>query len=136
MQARPNVLFEAGTALATHPTQTVLVVLGDRELPSDLSGRHYVRLSGVAALRDLAQRLEDAGCPVDRTGDHWLDYSRLPQRDGVPAEPRVATAEGDPQRSAAYPSLLLAHGGLVQAYSGSNVYDQRIIHAGACPRSS
>ena len=129
MQARPNVLFEAGTALATHPTQTILAVLGDQELPSDLAGRHYVRLSDVAALRDLAQRLQDAGCPVDRTGDHWLDYDRFPQRGGLPAEPRVATTEDDPQRSAAYQALLQAHGGLVQAYSGRNIYDRTIIQA-------
>jgi hypothetical protein len=36
LQARPNVLIEAGMALATHPRETILLVLGNQELPSDL----------------------------------------------------------------------------------------------------
>jgi predicted nucleotide-binding protein len=87
LQARPNVLFEAGMALATHPSRTVLVVLGDQELPSDLAGRHYVRLGSVRAVRDLAQRLERAGCPVDLSGDDWLDVGRFPNRSGIAATP-------------------------------------------------
>lgn len=78
LQSRPNVLFEAGMAFARHPQRTVLVVHGDQELPSDLAGRHYVRLGTVRALRDLAQRLEAAGCPVDLEGSDWLDVSRFP----------------------------------------------------------
>jgi predicted nucleotide-binding protein len=80
LQARPNVLFEAGMALATHARRTVLVVLGEQEIPSDLAGRHYVRLGSGQALRDLAQRLERAGCPVDLTGSDWLDLTRFPNR--------------------------------------------------------
>ena len=45
LQARPNVLIEAGIASVTHPERTVLAVLGHQELPSDLAGRHYIRLS-------------------------------------------------------------------------------------------
>jgi len=87
LQARPNVLFEAGMAFATHPERTVLVVLGDQEIPSDLAGRHYVRLDSVGALRDLAQRLEQAGCPVDLTGNDWLDVERFPGRSEIAAAP-------------------------------------------------
>jgi predicted nucleotide-binding protein len=87
LQARPNVLFEAGMAFATHPERTVLVVLGDQEIPSDLAGRHYVRLGSVGALRDLAQRLEQAGCPVDLTGNDWLDVERFPGRSEIAAAP-------------------------------------------------
>ena len=56
LQARPNVLIEAGMALITHPTRTIIAVLGDQELPSDLAGRHYIRLShtAVVPLDDLA----------------------------------------------------------------------------------
>lgn len=77
LQARPNVLFEAGMAFARHPTRTVLVVLGEQDLPSDLAGRHYVRVSTPQQIRDLAQRLEAAGCLVDLSGSDWLDMSRF-----------------------------------------------------------
>ncbi len=87
LQSRPNVLFEAGMAFATHPKRSVLVVLGAQELPSDLAGRHYVRLGTPSALRDLAQRLEGAGCPVDLSGGGWLDDTRFPDRSGTAAVP-------------------------------------------------
>jgi predicted nucleotide-binding protein len=85
-QARPNVLIEAGMALITHPSRTVLVALGDQELPSDLAGRLYIRLSPTSteALNALATRLRDAGCEIDQTGDHWLDPSGFPDRDNLP----------------------------------------------------
>jgi hypothetical protein len=74
-------------AFATHPKRTVLVVLGDQEIPSDLAGRDYVRLESAGQLRDLAQRLEQAGCPVDLGGNDWLDIDRFPDRSGVVADP-------------------------------------------------
>jgi hypothetical protein len=74
LQARPNVLLEAGMALATHPDRTVLVVIGDVDLPSNLSGRNFLRLGGTTEqLVAFAGRLEAAGCPVDRAGSGWLD---------------------------------------------------------------
>ena len=88
LQARPNVLFEAGMAFALHPERTILVVAGDAEIPSDLAGRHYVRLGDVRALRDLAARLDMAGCPVDDSGDDWLDVDRFPDRRAVDPKPR------------------------------------------------
>ena len=86
LQARPNVLIEAGMALITHPARTVLVVLGTQELPSDLAGRHYIRLSHTdpAPLHDLAGRLRDAGCDTDTTGTRWLDPARFPDRTITP----------------------------------------------------
>ena len=45
LQARPNVLIEAGMALVTHPGRTVIVILGPQELPSDLAGRNYAGLT-------------------------------------------------------------------------------------------
>jgi predicted nucleotide-binding protein len=84
-QARPNVLIEAGMALITHPTRTIIAVLGDQELPTDLAGRHYVRLShtDVEPLNDLAGRLGDAGCDIDLSGSDWLHSSRFPDRDSA-----------------------------------------------------
>jgi predicted nucleotide-binding protein len=79
-QPRPNVLFEAGLALGRHPTQTVIVEHGDLRGLSDLAGRHTVRLSrGVPALKDLAGRLQSAGCTVDLEGEAWLDAARFPE---------------------------------------------------------
>jgi predicted nucleotide-binding protein len=94
LQARPNVLIEAGMALNTHPDRTVLVVLGDQELPSDLAGRHYIRLrrTSAAPLHDLASRLKNAGCDTDTTGSTWLDPSRFPDRDNIDPMPRALAA--------------------------------------------
>jgi predicted nucleotide-binding protein len=88
LQARPNVLFEAGMAFATHPDRTVLVVLGNHAMPSDLAGRHFVRLDGtVDALHELASRLAGAGCKVRTSGTQWLRTSRFPSRDDISALP-------------------------------------------------
>lgn len=84
-QARPNVLIEAGMALVTHPERTVFVTLGLQELPSDLAGRHYVRLDGTSApLHEIASRLRNVGCEVDTSGTDWLDPTRFPSRDNPP----------------------------------------------------
>jgi hypothetical protein len=74
--------------LITHPGRTVLVVLGPQELPSDLAGRHYIRLDGTPeSLNDMASRLQSAGCEIDQTGTRWLDPARFPDRDHIPANP-------------------------------------------------
>jgi predicted nucleotide-binding protein len=89
-QARPNVLIEAGMALVTHPDRTILVILGPQELPSDLAGRHYIRLDGTSGpLNDMASRLKSAGCEVDQSGTRWLDPSRFPDRDHIPTRPSI-----------------------------------------------
>lgn len=85
LQARPNVLIEAGMALITHPTRTIIAVLGNQELPSDLAGRHYVRLShaDVEPLNDLARLLSQAGCDVNLSGRDWLRPGQFPDRDSI-----------------------------------------------------
>lgn len=73
-QARPNVLFEAGMALASHPDRTVLVEIGQLRPFSDVAGRHTVRLDGNAStLNALATRLQSAGCAVNLSGSDWLN---------------------------------------------------------------
>jgi predicted nucleotide-binding protein len=72
-QARPNVLFEAGMAFGRHPASTILVEIGDLRPFSDVGGRHVVRLNDHAeSRRDLANRLEAAGCDVNLDGSEWL----------------------------------------------------------------
>lgn len=72
-QARPNVLFEAGMAFATHPGSTVLVQLGTVREFSDVAGRHVVHMSNEFAKRqELAAKLENAGCDVDLSGAQWV----------------------------------------------------------------
>lgn len=134
LQARPNVLLEAGMAFATHPQRTVLVVLGDQALPSDLAGRHYVTLGTIDALQDLAQRLEAAGCPVDRSGSHWLNPGRFPTRPGLPGKPPSSAAApalrvAGEQQVVAYQKLLAAHEQLVHANSQSGFDRERVEEA-------
>lgn len=81
-QARPNVLFEAGLAFGSHPNRTILVELGALRPVSDLSGRHAIRLTGTSGpLREIARRLETAGCTVDLDSDAWLQPERYPGLD-------------------------------------------------------
>lgn len=77
-QPRLNVILEAGMALQSHQDQTVFVEIGATRPISDLGGRNTVRLSGAAdGLNELANRLEGAGCPVDRSGGDWLQTDGL-----------------------------------------------------------
>jgi predicted nucleotide-binding protein len=87
-QSRPNVLFEAGMAFATHPDRTVIVQLGSVRDFSDIGGRHVVHMTNEFAKRqELAIKLKNAGCDVDQTGTDWVkagDFidpqSRVPKR--------------------------------------------------------
>jgi predicted nucleotide-binding protein len=77
-QPRPNVLIEAGMALGHFPERTVIVELGRLRQVSDLLGRHTVRMDDSAEKRqELAQRLETAGCAVNRSGTDWYEAGRF-----------------------------------------------------------
>lgn len=100
-QARPNVLFEAGMAMGRDSRRTVLVELGKLRPFSDVAGRHAVRIDGTASKRkDLAQRLEGAGCRINLAGEDWLsagDFTPLPPPGGgLPLGKRLP-ASGNPR---------------------------------------
>ena len=70
-QPRPNVIFEAGMALALEPNRTIIVRLGQVREISDLAGINYIQLSNAPeSRRALALRLQRTGCNVDLTGDY------------------------------------------------------------------
>jgi len=83
-QPRPNVLFEAGRAFGSHPESTILTQVGRLRPFSDTQGMNIINLSNLPECRrDLANRLEAAGCAVDDSGTIWLsagDFSYPPQR--------------------------------------------------------
>jgi len=88
-QARPNVLFEAGMAFATHPDRTVMVQLGNVREFSDVAGRHVVHMSNEYSKRqELATKLRNAGCDVDTAGTDWVDAG-----DFVDPQARVPTPQ-------------------------------------------
>lgn len=59
---------------ASHPTRTVLLQIGDMDEFSDIAGRHRVMFDGGAKSRNrVAQRLKNAGCEVDTSGEEWLE---------------------------------------------------------------
>ncbi len=72
LQARPNVLFEAGLALGAHPNKTILVQVGTIKPFSDVGGMHIHRLSNSTSSRHaFINKLEVVLGPVDRTGETW-----------------------------------------------------------------
>lgn len=80
-QPRPNVILEAGMALAKDEARTILVATGPLRGMSDLDGRHVVRLDNSAERRnDLIQRLKVAGCSPRADGSDWIrtgDFERF-----------------------------------------------------------
>lgn len=104
-QARQNVLFEAGMAFGFDERRTIIVEVGPTRPFSDVLGRHTVRLNNTAERRnELAQRLKDAGCDVNLTGDLWLSEGdfRLdaaapsPEPEAVGPDSVGAPAEDEP----------------------------------------
>jgi predicted nucleotide-binding protein len=76
-QPRPNVIFEAGMALARHPEKTIMVQVGPLKSFSDISGRHLVHLADTYDSRlDFVTRLGRI-CKVDTTGTRWPKVGRF-----------------------------------------------------------
>jgi len=77
-QPRPNVIFEAGMAFGRKPEKTILVQIGSIRPISNILGRHILKLDDTPEKRrDLARRLETAGCEVDISGNDWLNVGNF-----------------------------------------------------------
>lgn len=77
-QPRPNVILEAGMALATDEARTILVSTGPLRGMSDLNGRHVIHMDNSAARRnDLVQRLKVTGCHPNTNGTDWLSIGNF-----------------------------------------------------------
>lgn len=81
-QPRPNVFYEGGIAVTSHPDQTIVLELGRPRTATDLAGVNTIRIGSDPAWRhNLATRLRDAGCPVDTDGSDWLKVGEFTEPD-------------------------------------------------------
>jgi hypothetical protein len=82
-QPRPNVLIEAGMAMALGREQTILLRLGSIRSASDLDGLNAVNLANDVGPRTaLRRRLATAGCRVNERTD-YLEPSVAGDFDGA-----------------------------------------------------
>lgn len=79
-QPRPNVLIEAGMALAAYPSRTLIVQFGDVRLATDLGGKHLFRIGGAGLgwRNDLVSRLESIGLEPNTSGNRYLTAGSFP----------------------------------------------------------
>jgi len=79
-QPRPNVLLEAGMALAIDADRTLIVQFGDIRPATDLDGRHLLHIGGsnVTWRHNLAARLESIGLHPRTTSGRHLTAGSFP----------------------------------------------------------
>ncbi len=95
-QSRPNVLFEAGMAMGRDTERTILVEIGEHRPFSDIGGRHVLRMNNSPARRkELASRLETAGCLTNTDGEDWLTVGNFDPEEISPISPQSPRAVPD-----------------------------------------
>ncbi|MFM9920442.1 TIR domain-containing protein [Lacisediminihabitans sp. H27-G8] len=78
-QARQNVVFEAGWAMALNQRIVILVRVGDVRRISDIDGLNYVHLTGdISSRRALITRLRNVDVAVNAEGDEWRIAGTFP----------------------------------------------------------
>lgn len=71
-QARQNVVFEAGWAMAVDPDHVVIVRVGEVRALSDIDGLNYVNLTDdISSRKSLIGRLKNCGLAVEDGGEGW-----------------------------------------------------------------
>lgn len=86
-QARLNVVFEAGMAMARDRAKVVLVEVGVVRPMTDTAGLNVVRLTNdINSRRSLALRLRVAGLDVDLEHDDWRTAGDFTQVSPVPEQ--------------------------------------------------
>ena len=81
-QPRPNVLIELGMVLAAYPERSLIAEFGTLRPIGDISGRNVIRFDGTEksiriSLHKIVERLRQAGCAVDDSGDDWRSPERF-----------------------------------------------------------
>ena len=80
-QARQNVVFEAGWAMALGQDKVILVRVGDVRPLSDIDGLNYVWLTNdVDSRRQLITRLRNCELEVHDNHDGWREAGTFPTR--------------------------------------------------------
>jgi hypothetical protein len=74
LQPRPNVIFEAGLAMARGREKTILVSIGELRGFSDTYGLNMIEMDNTPKQREaLAQRLRNAGHTIRKNGQKYLN---------------------------------------------------------------
>lgn len=73
-QSRPNVLIEMGIAIGLYENRTILVKFGNAYIPSDFSGKNYIKFDGsIDSKKSLVNALKISGCQVDDINSRYLN---------------------------------------------------------------
>ena len=103
-QPRPNVLYEGGIAITSHPDRTIILELGRPRPATDLAGLNTIRISSDPSWRqELANRLSNAGCPVNTNGTDWLTVGEF----AIPNLDMPAAHDASPERKPEPPETRL-----------------------------
>jgi predicted nucleotide-binding protein len=78
-QARQNVIFEAGWAMALDQKHVILLLAGTVRMLSDIDGLNYVRITDdISDRRSLITRLRNVDLEVDDSGEDWRTAGSFP----------------------------------------------------------